>query len=164
MMHRLCRYEAEALHLPWSTRLRSYEAKRTLVLPWAEGSLHRAKPCFIFHAPQVRFIEKRPSRLTWSFFWLREKDLNHFAQRLRLCLHTQNIVASLTAVPDTPCFCFFIHPFLRPPDAGVDETPCHEPLGLISLKGALVQVLCTKAQKNKAHHTVCFIFTWYEWW
>ena len=36
--------------------LRSREAKRTSTSPWAEGSLHKAKPCFIFHAPQVRFI------------------------------------------------------------------------------------------------------------
>ena len=49
----------------WSTRyarmmrlLRKHEAKRTLTYPWAEGSLHRAKPYFIFHAPKVRFIEK----------------------------------------------------------------------------------------------------------
>lgn len=34
------------------------EAKRTVILPCAEGTLHRAKPCFIFRAPQVRFIEK----------------------------------------------------------------------------------------------------------
>ena len=46
-------------------------------IPWAEGSLHRAKSCFIFHAPQVRFIEKRPSRLTWSFFWWEKVDSNH---------------------------------------------------------------------------------------
>jgi hypothetical protein len=34
------------------------EAKRTVILPCAEGTLHRAKPCFILHAPQVRFISK----------------------------------------------------------------------------------------------------------
>ena len=66
---------------------------------------------------------------------------------------TQNIVVSHTAVSDTPCFCFFSHPLhawlarpplsLRdisptlwgnlPPDAGVPETPCHSPFGLITL-------------------------------
>ena len=35
-----------------------HEAKRTLPSPCAEGTLHRTKSCFIFHAPQVRFIEK----------------------------------------------------------------------------------------------------------
>ena len=40
----------------------SYEAMRTQVSPWAEGSLHRTELCFIFHAPKVRFIEKPTSR------------------------------------------------------------------------------------------------------
>ena len=35
-----------------------HEAKRAVASPCAEGTLHRAKPCFIFHAPQARFIEK----------------------------------------------------------------------------------------------------------
>ena len=35
--------------------LREHEAKRTVPL-CAEGTLHRAQPCFIFHAPQMRFI------------------------------------------------------------------------------------------------------------
>ena len=38
-----------------------HEAKRTLTSSCAEGTLHRAKPCFIFHAPQVRFISKTKS-------------------------------------------------------------------------------------------------------
>jgi len=34
-----------------------YEAKRAVVtFPCAAGTLHGAKPCFIFHAPQARFI------------------------------------------------------------------------------------------------------------
>ena len=69
----------------WSTRkarmmrlLRKHEAKRTLTSPWAEGSLHRAKPCFIFHAPQVRFISKTKStaRAVLTFLFLKsEKEL-----------------------------------------------------------------------------------------
>ena len=39
-----------------------HEAKRTLTSPCAEGTLHRAKPCFILHAPKVRFIEKSTCR------------------------------------------------------------------------------------------------------
>ena len=65
MKHLLRRYEAEVLRLLWSTRyarmmrlLRKHEAKRTTASTCAEGTLHRAKPCIIFHAPQVRFIEK----------------------------------------------------------------------------------------------------------
>ena len=46
------------------------EAKRTLTSPWAEGSLHRAKPCFIFHAPQVRFISKQKSTALAVLFCL----------------------------------------------------------------------------------------------
>ena len=59
----------------WSTRyarmkhlLRKHEAKRTLIFPCAEGALHRAKPCFVFHAPQVRFIEKSQVEIRLGFF------------------------------------------------------------------------------------------------
>ena len=62
MKHLLRKYEA-ATSLPRSTHellrnFRSYEAKRTLSSPCGKSTLHRAKPCFIFHAPKVRFIEK----------------------------------------------------------------------------------------------------------
>ena len=48
--------------------LRKYEAKRTVTFPCAEGTLHRAKPSFIFHAPQVRFIEKSRLLSQTAFF------------------------------------------------------------------------------------------------
>ena len=50
MKHLLRKYEA-ATSLPRCTRIRSYEAKRTIPFPCGEATLHRAKPCFIFHAP-----------------------------------------------------------------------------------------------------------------
>ena len=45
------------------------EAKRTRTPPCAEGTLHKVKPCFIFHAQNVRFIEK--STLMRAFFWVK---------------------------------------------------------------------------------------------
>ena len=67
--------------------LRKHEAKRTTASSCATGTLHRAKPCFIFHAPQVRFIEKSTAKavlfsgLRAQFdnfvlvkFWLRQSD------------------------------------------------------------------------------------------
>ena len=68
----------------WSTRyarmkrqLRCHEAKRTQTSPWAKGSLHRAKPCFIFHARQRASFPKRKALLTKCFsFWRRHPDLN----------------------------------------------------------------------------------------
>ena len=49
-------------------RLCRREAKRTVTLTCAEGTLHGAKPYFIFHAPQVRFIEKSHSLYANGFF------------------------------------------------------------------------------------------------
>ena len=50
-------------------RLCRHEAKRTLTSSWAEGSLHRTKFCFIFHAPQVRFIAtKNEKAVQWTAF------------------------------------------------------------------------------------------------
>ena len=47
-----------------------HDAKRTLTSPWAEGSLHRAKPCFIFHARQRASFPKQKALLTKCFsFW-----------------------------------------------------------------------------------------------
>ena len=48
----------------------SHEAKRTLSSPCAEGTLHRAKPCFIFPAPQVRFISQKKSTALAVLFFL----------------------------------------------------------------------------------------------
>ena len=89
------------------------------------------------------------------------KDLNQFAQRLCLCLHPQNIVVSHTTVSDTPCFCFFTHPLLRPPDARAAETPGHEPTRTHPHGGKLGQVLPTKMQKKKRYSEWnTFSFTW----
>ena len=49
-------------------RLCRREAKRTETSPCAEGTLHGVKPCFIFHAPQVRFIEKSHPLTRMAFF------------------------------------------------------------------------------------------------
>ena len=57
--------------------LRSREAKRDVTSPWAEGSLHRAKPCFIFHARQrASFPKQRALLAKCSLFWRRHPDLN----------------------------------------------------------------------------------------
>ena len=45
-----------------------HEAKRTRSPPCGEAALHRAKPCFIFHAPQVHFISKNKNTVRWTVF------------------------------------------------------------------------------------------------
>jgi len=49
--------------------LRKHEAKRTTASTCGEATLHRAKPCIIFHAPQVRFTQKALASAS-AFFWL----------------------------------------------------------------------------------------------
>ena len=46
------------------------EAKRTLTFLCGKATLHRAKPCFIFHASQVRFISKQKSTALAVLFCL----------------------------------------------------------------------------------------------
>ena len=77
------------------------------------------------------------------------ENLNQFAQRLCLCLHTQNIVVSHTAVSDTPCFSFFSHPLHRPPGARVPETPCHEPTRAHPHRGRWFKSFSRNAKKEK---------------
>ena len=69
MKHSLREYEAEALRLLRSGALRR-EAKRDVTFPCGEATLHWAKPCFIFHAPQVRFISKQKSTALAVLFCL----------------------------------------------------------------------------------------------
>ena len=54
--------------------LRSREAKRDVTFPCGEATLHWAKPCFILHAPQVRFISKQKSTALAVLFCLRRVD------------------------------------------------------------------------------------------
>jgi len=62
------RYEALAF-ARMKRRLCRREAKSTVTFPCAEGTLHGARLCFIFHAPQVRFIEKSRLLSQTAFFW-----------------------------------------------------------------------------------------------
>ena len=52
-----------------------HEAKRTLTFPCGEATLHRAKPCFIFHARQRASLKKALACAS-AFFWLGWPDLN----------------------------------------------------------------------------------------
>jgi len=49
-------------------QLRCREAKRAVAFPCAEGTLHRAKPCFIFHARQRASLKKALACAS-AFFW-----------------------------------------------------------------------------------------------
>ena len=62
-------------------RLCRREAKRTVTLTCAEGTLHGAKLCFIFHAPQVRFIEKSHSLYANGFFLGRGRRIRFSSRR-----------------------------------------------------------------------------------
>ena len=59
IMKHLPRKHETAASLPWSTRWRSYEVKRMTDFRCNAVKLHMAKPYFIFHAPQARFIWKK---------------------------------------------------------------------------------------------------------
>ena len=52
-----------------------HEAKHAVTFPCAEGTLHRAKPCFIFHAHQRASLKKALACAS-AFFWLGWPDLN----------------------------------------------------------------------------------------
>ena len=59
MKHSLRTYEVFATQIWSETRVTS---------PWAKGSHHRAKSCFIFHASQTRFTEKSQVEFRLGFF------------------------------------------------------------------------------------------------
>jgi hypothetical protein len=50
-------------------QLRCHETKRAVASTCAEGTLHRAKPCFIFHARQRASLKKALAEAS-AFFWL----------------------------------------------------------------------------------------------
>ncbi len=108
---------------------------------------------------RLTFKKIRPYRLCF-FSVAGESPPNQFAQRLCLCLHTQNIVVSGTAVPETPCFCFFKHSLHPPPAAGALETPCHEPVSCSSPRRPLVQVLTAQYDKKQSTPKGVLCFFW----
>ena len=68
----------------WSTsltacmkqQLRCREAKRAETSPCGEATLHRVKPCFIFHARQRASLKKADCFRNLLFSWQGQKDSN----------------------------------------------------------------------------------------
>ena len=57
--------------------LRCHEAKRKVTFSCGEATLHRAKPCFIFHARQRASFPKRKALLLQCFsFWRHHPESN----------------------------------------------------------------------------------------
>ena len=97
MKHSLREYEAARCAVKHSRIASQFSlawSEAHLTSPWAEGSLHRAKPCFIFHAPQVRFISKQKSTALAVLFCLeacwqkRCRLLFYFAKTLSSAIRT----------------------------------------------------------------------------
>ena len=76
MKHLLRKYESQCSH----------EAKRTLSSPCAEGTLHRAKPCFM-SCFATRFMHRRCASLKKA---LAEASAFFCARRIKLQLNKMN--------------------------------------------------------------------------